>query len=87
MIIHAVRTNEDDCLIIREKTKDYVKRPKQFIAKHNHWYKILKQRQHRRQLETNLNHTIQSKGRLYPSLNLKCIRKLYCTHKHVYSDL
>ena len=24
MIIHAVHTNDDDCLIIRKKTNDYV---------------------------------------------------------------
>jgi len=30
MIIHDVRTNEVGCLIIRKKTIDYVKSPKQF---------------------------------------------------------
>jgi len=52
MIIHAVRIYEDGCLIIRGKTNDYMKRLKRFIAKHEHWYTLLKQRQHRRQQAT-----------------------------------
>jgi len=48
MTIHAVRTNEDGCLIIRKKPNDYMKRPKRFIAKHDLWYKMIKQRQYRR---------------------------------------
>ena len=33
MTIHAVRTNEDDCLIIREKTKDYCEETKTIYCK------------------------------------------------------
>jgi len=71
MIIHDVCTNEDGCLIIRGKKT--VKRPKRFIAKHDHCYKMIKQRQYRRQLATNLNHTMQSKGWLYPPPKCQCI--------------
>ena len=80
MIIHALHINEDGCLIIRKQTHDYVKRPKRFNAKHEHWYTMIKQRQHRRQLATNLNHTRQSKGRLYTPPKLKCISYSADTH-------
>ena len=37
---------------------------------------MIKQRQHRRQLASNLNHTRQSKGRLYPPPKLQWINKV-----------
>ena len=49
MIIHDVCSNEDGCLIIRGKKT--VKRPKRFIAKHDHCYKMIKQRQYQNRTE------------------------------------
>ena len=42
MIVHAMRTNKYDCLIIRRKKTFTKKIIERFIAKHDHWNKMIK---------------------------------------------
>ena len=86
MIMHAVRTHEYGCLIIREKPRLCV-RPKRFVAKHDHWYKLIEQRATSQAASNELiPHKVVQRTAISPPM-LQCISKLQRGHDHVYSDL